>query len=236
MAGYLHSDMDATTPDQRTELAEAVALNLPFDGWGAEAIAKASRQIGIDPERGAVLFPRGAVDIAAHLHRNGDAALSAMIGDLEGLRYSEKVAELIWQRLLIAGDKDLVRKATSLFSLPQHAVEGAGLIWGTADAIWTALGDTSRDGNWYTKRATLSAVYGPCVLYWLGDSGDGTATRAFIDRRIANIMAFEKFKASTRNSKLLAPLAERLDATLNRMKAPVQPRDFPGKLFDQEPT
>ncbi len=34
--------------------------------------------------------------------------------------------------------------ASTLFALPQHAADGARAIWGTADAIWTALGDTSR--------------------------------------------------------------------------------------------
>jgi ubiquinone biosynthesis protein COQ9 len=43
--------------------------------------------------------------------------------------------------------------------LPMYAADGARAIWGTADAIWTALGDTSEDVNWYTKRATLSGVY-----------------------------------------------------------------------------
>ena len=71
--------------------------------------------------------------------------------------------------------------------LPHMAPEGARLIWGTADRIWTALGDTSDDVNWYTKRATLSGVYAAVVLYWLGDdSTDGQATRAFIDRRISD--------------------------------------------------
>ena len=69
----------------------------------------------------------------------------------------------------------MVRRGTTLFALPHHAAEGAKLIWGTADAIWTALGDTSDDVNWYTKRATLSAVYGSVVLFWLGETeaGDG---------------------------------------------------------------
>jgi ubiquinone biosynthesis protein COQ9 len=58
-----------------------------------------------------------------------------------------------------------------------HAADGAKAIWGTADRIWTALGDTSDDLNWYTKRATLSAVYGSTVLYWLGDDSPGIRRR-----------------------------------------------------------
>jgi ubiquinone biosynthesis protein COQ9 len=79
----------------------------------------------------------------------------------------------------------------------RHAADGARAIWGTADAIWTALGDTSDDMNWYSKRASLSAVYGATVLFWLGDDSTGhQATWDFLDRRIEGVMRFEKAKAA----------------------------------------
>ena len=75
------------------------------------------------------------------------------------------------------------------FALPHHAADGARAIWHTADTIWTALGDASRDFNWYSKRATLSAVYSSALLYWLGDATPAhTATREFVQRRIDNVM------------------------------------------------
>ena len=93
-----------------------------------------------------------------------------------------------------------------LFALPINAGEGAKAIWGTCDAIWTALGDTSDDVNWYTKRATLSGVYSSTVLFWLGDdSPDHQATWEFLDRRIENVMQFEKLKASVQKIPLLKP-------------------------------
>jgi ubiquinone biosynthesis protein COQ9 len=112
--------------------------------------------------------------------------------------------------------------------LPIYAGDGARLIWGTADAIWTALGDTSEDVNWYTKRATLSGVYGSVVLYWLGDDSlNHQATRAFIDRRIENVMQFEKFKVNP----LVAQLASPLSRLTRNIKAPTaSPRnDVPGR-------
>ncbi len=96
-----------------------------------------------------------------------------------------------------------MRRGTTLFALPQHAADGARAIWGTADAIWTALGDTSRDLNWYTKRATLSGVYASTVLYWLGDDSTGhQATWEFLDRRIDDVMQIEKAKAAFRENPL----------------------------------
>ncbi len=69
------------------------------------------------------------------------------------------------------------------------------------------LGDTSTDVNWYTKRATLSAVYASTVLFWLGDdSPNHSRDDDFIDRRIADVMQMEKMKSAcgkTRWRKLL---------------------------------
>ena len=81
--------------------------------------------------------------------------------------------------------QELVRRGMSLFALPQHAADGSRALWETADHIWTALGDTSRDVNWYTKRAILSSVHSSTVLFWLGDQDPRhQATWDFLDRRI----------------------------------------------------
>jgi ubiquinone biosynthesis protein COQ9 len=131
------------------------------------------------------------------------AMLAALAGeDLSALRFRDRIARAVRLRIE-AADIELVRRGTTLFSLPQNAAQGAGAIWGTADAIWTALGDTKRDLNWYTKRATLSGVYGATVLFWLGDdSPDQRATWEFLDRRIANVMEIEKLKATINDNPL----------------------------------
>jgi hypothetical protein len=96
------------------------------------------------------------------------------------------------------------------FALPQYAADGARAIWGTADAIWEALGDASDDYNWYTKRATLSAVYGATVLYWLGDeSPENRDTWAFLDRRIEDVMRIEKVKAEVQKNPVLSKARRR---------------------------
>ena len=146
------------------------------------------------------------------------------------MRFRDKVAHAIRLRLDMVDDKEAVRRGTVLFALPHMAPEGSKLIWGTADAIWTALGDTSDDVNWYTKRATLSGVYGAVVLYWLGDdSMDGQVTTDFIDRRIDNVMQFETFKAALNKNPLTKPFVTALGQLTSRMKAPAPtPSDLPG--------
>jgi ubiquinone biosynthesis protein COQ9 len=147
------------------------------------------------------------------------------------MRFRDKVAEAVRLRLSAVEDKEIVRRGSTLFAMPHMAPEGAKLIWGTADAIWTALGDTSDDLNWYTKRATLSAVYGSVVLFWLGDESEGhQATDAFIDRRIDNVMQFERVKSATRDNPALRPLTSLMERLTAGIKAPrtASRDDLPG--------
>ncbi len=88
-----------------------------------------------------------------------------------------------------------------MFSLPKYAGMGGQLVWQTADKIWQGLGDESEDINWYTKRATLAAVYSATVLFWLGDdSAECVDSWDFLDRRIENIMQFERFKSGVKGT------------------------------------
>jgi len=217
----------------KLQLLDAILDHVPFDGWSSAAFDAAVVQTKFEPAHAATLCPRGAVDLAILFHKRGDDDMVAAIGsaDLQDMRYSEKVAHAIWLRLEAITDKEAVRRGTTLFTLPHMAPDGAKLLWGTADRIWNALGDTSDDVNWYTKRATLSGVYGSVVLYWLGDtSEDYSATKDFIARRIENVMQFEKFKANINGNPTLKPFTGPLARMAGMIKAPnrVPDVDFPG--------
>lgn len=204
-------------------LVSAILPHVAFDGWSDVAFVEAVADTGMTREDANALCPRGAVDLAVAYHRAGDAAMMAAVAraDMASMRYSERVAFAIRARLATAEDKEAVRRGTALFALPHMASDGAALIWGTADAIWTSLGDTSTDGNWYTKRATLSAVYASSVLFWLGDESFGEqATHEFIARRIENVMQVEKIKAQVNAIPVLKPLTGPVTALMDRIKAP----------------
>jgi ubiquinone biosynthesis protein COQ9 len=222
---------DHSMENAGAQILAACLPHVPFDGWSGATLAAALRDTGHVPALGAALFPRGGVDLAAAYHRAGDAALRAALAgqNLAAVRYRDRIAHAIRLRLELA-DKDAVRKGSALFALPRHAPEGAGLIWGTADVIWDALGDSSRDVNWYSKRATLSAVYASTVLYWLGDTAAGDAdTAQFIDRRIANVMEIEKFKAGLRQNRIASAVMAGPLKLLERISAPERRGDLPGQ-------
>ena len=220
--------------DPKQLLLDAALPHVPFDGWSDATFQAAIADSGVAPGVAQAVCPRGAVNLAVAYHEAGDAEMLRRLdaADLSDMRFRDKVALAVRLRLEAVEDKEVVRRGVALFALPHHAGDGAGAIWGTCDKIWTALGDTSDDINWYTKRATLSGVYSATVLYWLGDASEGHEnTWEFLDRRIDNVMQIEKFKAQARESKLIGGLLAGPLAVLGRIKAPQGhgPTGMPGR-------
>ena len=216
-----------------SELLTAILPHVVFDGWSKTSFDCAVVDLKMDPAFAAMLAPRGALDLAVAYHHQGDAHMCAAYqsSSTVSLKIREKITLVVRLRLEAIADKEVVRRATSLFALPQHAGEGAKLIWGTADHIWDVLGDSSRDVNWYSKRATLSAVYGATVLFWLGDESSGhAATWAFLDRRIKNVMQIEIAKAKIRDNKPLNAVLAGPLWLLGKIKAPQTRDDLPGRM------
>lgn len=206
-----------------SRLLEAAKPHVPFDGWSDVTLRLAAEDAGIAPGLVSAICPRGAVDLALAYHAAGDAAMVERVSetDLTALRFRDRIAFALRARLEAVEDRELVRRGMTLFSLPPYAADGARALWQTVDRIWTTLGDTSEDVNWYTKRATLSGVYGATVLYWLGDDSEGNArTWDFLDRRIEEVMQIEKFKAQARDNRLVSGLLAGPLSFLSRIRAP----------------
>lgn len=225
----------ATPPndDPTTTLLNAALPHVPFDGWTEVTFKTAVSDSGMDPALARAACPGGAVDLALAFHDAGDKTMLERIKttDMSALKFREKVAAAVRYRLEAVEDKEIVRRGTTLFALPHHAADGAKAIWGTCDKIWDALGDTSDDVNWYTKRASLSAVYSSTVLYWLGDASiNHQATWDFLDRRIENVMQFEKFKAQINENRFLKRVLSGPNWALSKVKAPSKTpyQDLPG--------
>lgn len=206
-------------------ILEAAPMHVLFDGWSDAALVAAAEDADVPIAVARALFPRGGIDLAVAHHTRGDAQLAERLkaGDLSNMKIRERIAHAVKLRIELAGSRDIVRAASTLFALPQHTAEGARLIWGTADVIWASLGDPSDDFNWYSKRAVLSAVYSSTLLYWFGDESDGAQeTWEFLDRRIENVMQFEKTKAQIRANESVMKWLRGPLSMLDGIKAPDQ--------------
>ncbi|MBM7067916.1 COQ9 family protein [Actibacterium sp. 188UL27-1] len=226
--------------DIRAALLAAAEAHVPFDGWSETSFRAAMADTEIDPALARTACPRGAIDLALAFHAKGDAQMIQQLQDedLTDLRFRDRIARAVRLRLEAVDDKELVRRGTTLFSLPQYAGDGAKALWGTADAIWTALDDQSDDINWYTKRGTLSGVYGATVLYWLGDDSSAhQCTWDFLDRRIDNVMQFEKLKAQVNDNPVLKRMFAGPLWMASQVKAPSKKgqSDMPGTWQEDAP-
>src|SRR5437763_8396747 len=198
--------MDKPSPLEqlRRELALAVGENAVFDGWTTKAIDSAAGQLGLDPVQARLAMPKSQTGMIDVYIQEVDRALEAWFTPqrLKGKKIREKIRSLVWHRLEIMGPaREAVRRALAILAMPQNLPLGLRIGWRTADVMWRIAGDTSTDFNHYTKRMTLGAVYSSTLLVWLDDQSESWAeTAAFLDRRIEDIMRFEKFKAEWRGS------------------------------------
>ena len=188
----------------RRRLALAVGENAVFDGWTQKAVDSAAGQLGIEPAQARLAMPKGQAGLIDCYIQEVDRALADWFTPerLEGLKIREKIRSLVWQRVEIMGPaREAVRRGLAILAMPQNLPLALRISWRTADLMWRIAGDTSTDFNHYTKRMTLGAVYASTLLVWLDDDSEGwSETAAFLDRRIDDVMKFEKFKAQWRGS------------------------------------
>ncbi len=173
------------------EILRASIQHVPFDGWCEAALLAGANDCGHDAEAVRVAFPRGATDAIALHSRLADQSMVDAF--LELSERPEKVhltiRQLILLRLEIAQpDKDAIRRAVSVLSMPVNTKLSAKLLYETVDSMWRAAGQRDTSFSFYTKRGTLGAVYSATMLAWLSDNGSNMdKTVGFLDRRLADV-------------------------------------------------
>lgn len=218
---------DALDPIRRDLLAAALT-HIPFDGWSGISLNKAARDIHVDAGTAGMAFPGGGTDLLDFFARDADFRMLARVAELGigDMRMRDRIRTVVKTRIdVIADHKEAERRALSFVALPQHTALGLKALSRTVDLMWRAAGDTSTDFSFYTKRATLAAVYSATVIHWIGDTSEDDAdTWAFLDRRIENVMAVETAKQKVREKLKDAPS---LAALLSRLRYPGETRMKP---------
>jgi len=213
---------DMTLDELRAALAPLIPANAVFDGWSDEALAMAASQLGVPAERARLCFPGGAVEMIDAWFDAVDRAMAQAwpLERVARLKIRERIRDLVLYRIeVINPHKEALRRALAILALPQNALAGPRLAWRAADRMWRIAGDTSTDFNHYSKRAILSGLYGATMLVYLDDETEQlSTTRGFLDRRIDDVMKFEKTKAQWRGSRERLPSLSRF---LGRLRYPV---------------
>ena len=189
---------DPTLDEIRAALAPLIADNAAFDGFGNEALADAATRLGVDIDVAKLAFPGGARDMVDAWFADIDARMAERwpAEKLATLKIRERITTLVETRIaLLAPHRESLRRALALLALPTNAPHAAKLGWRAADLMWKLAGDTATDFNHYSKRTILGAVYGSTMAVFLNDeSEDFAETRAFLARRIDQVMRFESWK------------------------------------------
>jgi ubiquinone biosynthesis protein COQ9 len=188
----------------RAAVLEAALAHVPFDGFTDKTLERAGKEAGADADALARLFPDGALGLVEAFSVGADGEMEKKLAraKLADMKIRERIKTAVSVRLgVLKPHKEAARRAAAFLTLPPHAALGMKLVYRTVDAMWRAAGDTSTDFNFYTKRAILAGVFSSTLMRWFTDeSEDEHLTNEFLDRRIEDVMRFEKFKAQLRES------------------------------------
>jgi ubiquinone biosynthesis protein COQ9 len=186
----------------RTQLLKVALAHAPFEGWTQKTLAKAETDAGLPRGTAELVCPAGAVDLLDFWGLVSDESAVAAIGglDLQSLKVRQRVRAGVLARLAAIGPehREAARRAAARLALPDAGARGPRILWRAADAIWRAIGDRSTDGNYYSKRVILAGVLASTFAIWIEGGDEQGRVEAFLDRRIDNVMAFEKAKAQAR--------------------------------------
>ena len=183
----------------KDSVLDAALLHAAFDGWSRRTLLHAARDAGLDGLTARRLFPQGGDSLLAWSDRRMVEALADV--DLLKLPVRRRIALLVRTRLeLLSPHREAVRRAVAAHGLPGNLVGTGRTLWQTVDLMWrtAGLGGEPQDGfSYYSRRATLAAVLGTTLLYWLDDQSAGCADSwAFLDRRIEGAMQIGRMRSS----------------------------------------
>ena len=181
------------------QVLDAALMIAPLEGWTSRLATMAGKACGLSAGETELLLPQGPADLAALLSRRHDAQALEALKDVDpaSLKIRERIARAVEARLNVtAADQAAVRRWTGFLALPMNAALGARLVWESADVLWRWAGDTATDENHYSKRALLAGILTGALAIRLSSGAE--AALAFTDRRIANVMAFETWKRTTK--------------------------------------
>lgn len=193
------SENAAPSLKDREALLDAMLQIAAETGWTDAGLRRAQAETGMSDGRVQLATPHGVSDLIDALFARAAHAAAGRLtaGETAGLKVREKVRAGVKAFLaVLEPHKPAVKRA---LANPAGLVPGPKGVWSGADAIWSALGDKSTDYNWYTKRGILSGVIGSTLACWAG-TDDEAVIDAFLDRRIENVMEFEKTKKKVQDA------------------------------------
>jgi ubiquinone biosynthesis protein COQ9 len=177
-------------------------------GWTTRLIAAAAADAGFSVPEAQLLLPNGGRDLAALLSRKHDREALERLADVQplSLKIRERIRVAVLARVEAAmADAAATRSCMGFLALPTNVPLGLRLTWESADVLWRWAGDTATDENHYSKRVLLSEILVTTLA--IRQSSGAEAAEEHLGRRIAGVMAFEKWKSGIKVGGVAATVA-----------------------------
>ncbi len=190
---------DIHTAKMQDLIVTHMLKQVPELGWTLEALKQGAVAAGYKEGDEYRAFQGNMDKVLTHYLAMIDGQMTARLEDVDlpSMRVKDRVATAVMVRLrLLEKDKEAVRKSLRYLRHPTRSSLALKGLYNTVNAIWYAAGDTSTDFNFYTKRTLLAGVYSATLFYWLDDtSEDNIKTRAYLSRRLDQVMKIPKLKS-----------------------------------------
>ena len=171
----------STNSQLKFNLVNAMLVHVPFDGWSWTALEQGAIDMDFETklnfeDRKKIyydLFKNGPIDFIETFSKIIDDEMEKNYESLaiKPDRVPQKIKTIILIRLHLSQKyKEAVRSSLSLTAIPKNSKQSLKILYRTCHRIWKIAGDTSTDFSFYTKRASLAAVYSSTLLFWLNDN------------------------------------------------------------------
>ncbi|MDR3131833.1 MAG: COQ9 family protein [Rickettsiales bacterium] len=185
--------------DEIKSVVDELIRVIPFEGISDETLLKVCTDLNL--ANSFCKFQNGIYSALEYIAEDLNSLMEAELinSNLEDMKVRERVKLAVQIRLSnyakLPNYREFLKNVLLFSVLPENTYFSSKLLYRTVSAIWYGIYDQSTDFNYYTKRAILAGVYLSTMLFFINDYSEGFAdTLSFLDRRIDNVMAFQKFK------------------------------------------
>lgn len=181
------------------KLINCTLKHVPVEGWTFNALNLGAQDAELKIQDVLIFFNHEMDNVIKYYSEMLDRQMTQMLEsyDLKARKIRERIALAVMTRLeLMSPHREAAKRTASYLAFPTKLPLASRLLYKTVNTMWYCAGDTATDFNFYTKRGLLTGVYSSAFFYWLNDQSAGFAdTRAFVERRISNVMVIPKIKA-----------------------------------------
>jgi ubiquinone biosynthesis protein COQ9 len=203
----------------RTAILDVALTYVPDQGWTQSVLDRAIADTGTDAPLAQRAYPKGPIGLIEAFHARADEAMKTELArhDLATIKFRDRIALAVRIRLqALEPHRPAAKRALAMQSLPTNLPGAMAAAYRTADTIWHAIGDTSSDFSFYTKRTLVAGIIITTTLVWQSDETEEfIATSEFLERRISDVLRIGKTRGK------LESVAANLYANLSTSFSPV---------------